>query len=184
MAAKIYTKTGDDGATALGSGLRVGKDAPRIEACGAVDELNAALGIALAGSLSGELAERLGAVQHELFELGAELAVPEEARGGRELPAIAARHVEALERAIDELASQLPPLTRFILPGGSPGAAALHQARTACRRAERRVVALSRQERVGAPLICYLNRLSDLLFTSARFENQAKGGGDVPWRRA
>ncbi len=183
MPSRIYTRTGDDGSTALGSRRRVGKDAPRIEACGAIDELNAALGLALAAGSTAEVAERLRLTQNELFDLGADLAVPEEGKAGRGLPAIEERQVESLERAIDELSERLPPLANFILPGGSVGAAALHVARTACRRAERRVVALAREEPVGAHVVPYLNRLSDLLFTMARFENQARGGGDVLWRR-
>ncbi len=183
MCARIYTRSGDDGTTGLGSGDRVGKDAGRIEACGAVDELNAALGVALASGLEAEVAGLLAGVQHELFDLGAELAVPEEARQGRALPTIDARQVAALERAIDELGEPLTPLENFILPGGSAGAAALHVARTTCRRAERRLVALSREETIGAHVVPYLNRLSDLLFTMARFENRARGGGDVVWQQ-
>ncbi len=183
MPSRIYTRTGDDGSTALGSGRRVGKDARRIEACGAVDELNAALGLALAAGPASEVAERLRLTQNELFDLGADLAVPEGAKAGRELPAIDERQVGSLEHAIDDLSERLPPLADFILPGGSVGAAALHVARTACRRAERRVIALAREEPVGAHVVPYLNRLSDLLFTMARFENQARGGGDVLWQK-
>lgn len=183
MATRIYTRTGDDGTTGLPGGERVGKDAARIEACGAVDELNAALGVALAGGLAPEVAERVRAVQHELFELGADLAAPE---AGRERVAgleLAADRVAALERAIDEVEERLPPLANFILPGGSAGAAALHLARTACRRAERWAVALAREEAVGGSVIPYLNRLADLLFCLARRENQLAGLDDVLWRR-
>ncbi len=182
MAAKIYTRMGDDGTTGLlGTGERRRKDALRVEAYGTVDEINAALGAALAGGLDGELGTLTRRLQGELFELGADLAAPAAGSPGSRHPAFAARHVEALEQDIDRLSQRLPPLSRFILPGGSPGASALHLARTVCRRAERRCVALAAAEAVGPEVLRYLNRLGDLLFVMARWENRARGIEDVPW---
>ena len=178
---KIYTRKGDDGTTALGSGRRVSKDALRIEAYGTVDELNAALGVVAAGEPSGVAPELLARVQNALFDLGASLAVPPGERGRRELPRISEEAIAGLETECDALEAELPPLATFILPGGTPGAAALHVARTVCRRAERRVVSLARDEEVGSGVLRYLNRLSDLLFLMARAENRAAGRDDVPW---
>ena len=161
---KIYTKTGDAGQTGLFGGPRVAKDDPRIEAYGAVDELNAALGLARAESLPPEIDTLLARIQNELFDLGAELATPNPAAHG--MAVLGPAHCEALEQAIDRHEAGLPPLKEFILPGGSRGAAALHLARTICRRAERRLVTLanSSAEPVSANLVIYLNRLGDLLF--------------------
>jgi cob(I)alamin adenosyltransferase len=180
---KIYTKTGDSGETGLFGGPRVPKDSPRIEAFGAVDELNALVGLARAESLPPEIDELLARIQSELFDLGAQLSTPDPAAHGTAL--IGAGQIAALETAIDRFEATLTPLKQFILPGGTRGAAALHVARTVCRRAERRVVALSHttDSIVSADLIIYLNRLSDLLFVLARAANAAAGHGDVPWKK-
>lgn len=178
---RVYTRTGDDGTTALGSGDRVGKDHPRIEAYGAVDELNSAIGVALAAGLDPALAPFLGRVQNELFHLGSDLCVPEERKREMPVPRIEERHVRAMEEAIDRLGEQLTPLENFVLPGGSPGAGCLHVARTVCRRAERRLVTLAAAEEVNPLAQRYLNRLADALFVMARFENQAKGTPEPLW---
>jgi cob(I)alamin adenosyltransferase len=178
---KVYTRTGDDGTTALGAGDRVAKDSARVEAYGTVDELNSFVGVAIASGLDGTLVEALGAIQNDLFHLGSDLCVTEEDKAARPVPRIESRHVVALERWIDRLSEDLPALANFVLPGGSTGAAQLHVARAVCRRAERLVVALSRSEAVGEQVIVYLNRLSDLLFVMARWENRRKGVPDVLW---
>ena len=178
---KVYTRTGDDGTTGLGSGQRVPKDSPRIEAYGTVDELNSQIGAALAVGLNDEVARPLSAIQNELFHLGSDLCILEEDKLRLPVPEIGTRHVEGLEKLMDRLSEELAPLDNFILPGGSPGAASLHVARTVCRRAERLVVALSRAEKVGAHTVTYLNRLSDALFVMARHENKRRGVPDVLW---
>jgi cob(I)alamin adenosyltransferase len=178
---RIYTRTGDRGETALGGGQRLPKDHPRIAAYGTVDELSSALGVALAGGLHDRLAGDLRRIQNELFHLGSDLCFREEDKAGKELPRIEERHVAALERTIDELNAELGPLDNFILPGGSAGAAHLHLARTVCRRAERWVVTLRREEAVGEHALSYLNRLSDALFVMARWENRRLGVQDVLW---
>jgi len=180
---KIYTKTGDAGQTGLFGGPRVAKDDPRIEAYGAVDELNAAIGVARAESLPAEIDSLLARVQNELFDLGAELATPNPAAHG--MAVLGPMHFAALEQAIDRFEATLPPLKEFILPGGSRGAAALHLARTICRRAERRLVTLVQNsaEPVSGNLVVYLNRLGDLLFVLTRAANAAAGVADVPWRK-
>jgi cob(I)alamin adenosyltransferase len=137
---KVYTRTGDDGRTGLGGGQRVLKDSPRIEAYGTVDELNSAIGVALAAGPVPELAEKLRAIQNELFHLGSDLCIVEEDKARMPVPKIEERHVTALETTMDALTEKLTPLENFVLPGGAPAAAALHVARTVCRRAERRVV--------------------------------------------
>ncbi|HET9948402.1 MAG TPA: cob(I)yrinic acid a,c-diamide adenosyltransferase [Longimicrobiales bacterium] len=182
---KIYTRTGDRGDTALFGAGRVGKGHVRVEAMGSVDELNAVLGWVLAQPLSAAERGRLERVQHDLFALGAELATPEppEGRPRPRTPGLGEGRVEELERWIDEVTAGLPELTAFVLPGGVPAAAALHLARTVCRRAERAVVRLAEAEpgSVDAAVLAYLNRLSDLLFTLARAENHHSGAGDVEW---
>jgi cob(I)alamin adenosyltransferase len=178
---RVYTRTGDDGSTGLGGGQRVAKHSPRIEACGAVDELNAQLGAAIALGLDPDLEAALKTIQNELFHLGAELCVPAEDEARVPGPRIEQRHIDALERLLDRLNADVGPLENFILPGGSPGAAALHVARTVCRRAERRLSALAAQEAVGPLTLPYLNRLSDALFVMARFENRKKNVKDVCW---
>src|SRR4051812_12281799 len=172
---KIYTKTGDDGETGLFGGPRVGKDHPRIEAYGTVDELNAVLGLVRTASPPAEIDSLLARVQNELFDLGAELATPDPKSRGTNL--IDSERIQALEAAIDQFEIGLEPLKTFILPGGTSAAAWLHLARTVCRRAERLVVALSRDshENVSNATVIYLNRLSDLLFVLARAANHLAG---------
>ena len=178
---KVYTRTGDDGTTALGGGQRVPKEALRVHAYGTVDELNSQLGVALACGLDPKLQAVLRSIQNELFNLGSDLCILEEDKQRFSVPQIEARHVEALEALMDELTPQLGALENFILPGGTLGAAQLHVARTICRRAERDVVALGREEPVGAFVIRYLNRLSDALFVMARFENKQHQVADLTW---
>jgi cob(I)alamin adenosyltransferase len=176
---KIATRTGDDGTTALTGGRRVGKDARRVAAYGTVDETNSAIGVALACGLDAAVAAALSRVQNELFHLGAALSAPPDPK--RQGPRIEKRHLALLDADLAALNGRLPPLVNFVLPGGSPGAAALHAARTACRRAERLVVALARREKVPVETVPYLNRLSDLLFVCARAENAAKGVTEPTW---
>ena len=180
---KIYTKSGDDGTTALGSGERRPKHDLRIEAYGTVDEANAAIGLARA-ALSGDDAELdalLTRVQNDLFDLGAELATPDDGKPKDYEPlCIVASQVERLEGDIDRLNAALDPLRSFVLPGGSAAAAALHLARTIARRAERLMAALAEKEPVNAPALIYMNRLSDLLFVAARRAND-NGKSDVLW---
>ena len=173
---KIYTRTGDSGETSLFGGTRVPKNDARIEAYGTVDELNSFLGVARASALPSEVDEELHRVQMDLFEIGAHLASTDASR----FPGVDGNRIEALERAIDAMERELAPLTSFVLPGGSAGAAHLHVTRTVCRRAERCVVAL---EQVAPSTVTYLNRLSDYLFVAARFANLRAGVGDVPWKR-
>ncbi len=186
---KIYTRTGDSGTTALGSGERVPKDHLRIAAYGTVDELNASLGMALLSVLDapeGDIEVRKGLIriQNDLFDLGADLCVPDT---GEELPYEPLRMSDAqadwLEAEIDRMNAELTPLTSFVLPGGTPASAALHVSRTICRRAERLIVALAAipEEHVSAPALKYINRLSDYLFVATRYLND-KGDGDVLWK--
>jgi cob(I)alamin adenosyltransferase len=189
----IYTRTGDDGTTGLGNGERRPKHDLRVAAYGDVDEANCAIGlarVAVAGPGGGRFASidaALKRIQNDLFDLGADLCMPaakavESQKPAREPLRILAEQVAWLESAIDELNVELKPLRSFVLPGGSAAAAALHQARAVCRRAERRIVALAavEGETVGAPVIAYINRLSDFLFVAARFVNDL-GAGDVLW---
>lgn len=179
---RIYTRRGDTGETDLFGGGRVAKSDPRVEAYGEVDELNAALGAALATSAYADVRDVGQALQEELFALGAYLAAPDARR--REKAGIEGLDDGAtarLEAAIDAFERELPPLERFVLPGGSPAAAAFHLARTVCRRAERRVVALHAAEPLEPAALRYLNRLSDLLFVIARVENRRAGRADVEW---
>jgi cob(I)alamin adenosyltransferase len=179
---KIYTKTGDDGTTGLLGMGRVAKDNPRIESYGTVDELNAVLGQARAtGGLDLDADTLVARVQNDLFAVGAALADPDPS--GRFHNAVAEGYASRLEAEIDRLEAELPPLSQFILPGGTPAASQLHLARTICRRAERLVVHLGHQEGVDVPhdLICYLNRLSDFLFVLARIVNHRGGVADTPW---
>ncbi len=180
---KVYTRQGDQGETRLGGGQKVAKDSPRIAAYGTVDELNSAIGLALAFDPCPEVREPLQRIQHELFVLGGDLCVLEEDKGKWSMRVIEQRHVDDLERLMDRLNKELKPLEEFILPGGTRAAASLHLARTICRRAERQVVALARAEPVGAVVIKYLNRLSDALFVLARYENHAAGVADVYWKK-
>jgi cob(I)alamin adenosyltransferase len=180
---RIYTRQGDDGETSLGSGRRVPKDDVRVEAYGVVDELNAVLGTARAEGLDPAVEAVVRTIQNELFHLGSDLCFPEEERGGVEIPRIEERHVTLLEGHIDRFLKELSPLENFILPGGTKTAAGLHVARTVCRRAERATIRLCRTEKVGADVVKYLNRLSDLLFVLARVLNRADGGSDVLWQQ-
>jgi cob(I)alamin adenosyltransferase len=173
---KITTRTGDQGETGLGDGSRVPKDSPRIAALGEVDELNSAIGVVLAEPIPEAVREVLTAIQHELFDLGSEIAVPG-------YTAVTAAHVARLEGLVESLNSDLAPLKEFILPGGTRGAALAHLARTVCRRAERSVIALARVETVSNVARVYLNRLSDLLFILGRVINREAGAGDVLWRK-
>jgi cob(I)alamin adenosyltransferase len=177
---KIYTRAGDDGSTGLLGKGRVPKHAPRVEAYGAVDELNATLGAVRALDAARWLDAELSAIQPRLFHLGAELATTE-AQALAQLERVADDDVRELEDWIDARERDLTPLTRFILPGGTPLAAELHRARTVCRRAERRVVALAQQESVEPRLVRYLNRLGDLLFVLARWCNRRAGVEEIEW---
>jgi len=172
---KIYTRTGDNGTTGLGDGSRVNKDSLRVEAMGDVDELNAVIGILLTEPLSESIAAVLTRVQHDLFDLGGEICIP-----GFEM--VKAGRVSALEATLDQLNEQLQPLEEFILPGGSRAAAYCHLARTVCRRAERQLTRLSREEAVTPVSLQYLNRLSDLLFVMCRILNKDAGKADVLWK--
>lgn len=182
---KIYTKTGDSGTTGLFAGPRVFKDSPRIAAYGSVDELNAILGMAIQSLSpdSQQLAQTITQIQSDLFSIGAELATPDPVAQGMCL--LPEARTGDLERSIDEMEETLPPLKNFVLPGGCPASAALHWARTVCRRAERDVVHLSQQLGIAdcGRIIIYLNRLSDWLFVVARQQNAIAGLPDQPWVR-
>lgn len=174
---KIYTRTGDDGTTGLGDGRRVAKDDVRVEAYGAVDEVNSAIGAVLSHpSVPESVRSCLTEVQHDLFELGGELCIPGHA-------AINAAFIDRLESELDRHNKELPALEEFILPGGGPAAAACHLARTIVRRAERRSKTLADLESVRPEVLCYLNRLSDLLFVFARVLARAESGEEVLWQR-
>jgi cob(I)alamin adenosyltransferase len=182
---KIYTRTGDAGTTALGSGERVPKHALRIAAYGTVDETNASIGMVRVhlGPSEPALDTKLVRIQNDLFDLGADLCVPDRGRKPEQEPLrVSEAQVRRLEEEIDEMNAELKPLRSFVLPGGSPGAAALHVARTVCRRAERLMVQLAAEpgEPVGAPALKYINRLSDFLFVAARYVND-RGRVDVLW---
>ncbi|MBM4192874.1 MAG: cob(I)yrinic acid a,c-diamide adenosyltransferase [Gemmatimonadetes bacterium] len=183
MAPKIYTKTGDDGRTALFGGDRVSKDDLRVAAYGDVDELNASLGVVRAVEMMPRIDEVLAPIQRDLFAIGALLATPhpEEHRKQLEKARLTDRRIAQLEQAIDDGEDELQPLKAFIMPGGTPKAASLHVARTVCRRAERAVVRLRQEADVPAIVIVYLNRLSDLLFVLARVANRRAGASEVTW---
>jgi len=187
---RVYTRTGDKGDTGLGSGKRVPKDSARIAAYGTADELNSAIGLAIALGVTPELKDPLERIQHELFNLGSDLCIPEETKAewamdprkkDWKIPHIVEEQVTALEKLMDKLGEELKPLENFILPGGTPAASQLHVARCVCRRAERETLHLSRTERISPQAVPYLNRLSDALFVMARYENLKKGSGDVLW---
>lgn len=183
---KLYTRTGDDGKTALFSGDRVGKDHPRIEAYGTVDELNACLGLALAAvtgddEVSTDLRGDLAQIQSRCFDLGADLATPEGARNADKIGRFEDGDVEFMESLIDRYTDAAPEIKYFVLPGGTEVAARLHLARTVCRRAERLMVHLSHGEPVTGQAVQWINRLSDLLFAMSRAANHAAGVADVPW---
>ena len=173
---RIYTRTGDDGSTGLGDGSRVGKDSARVNAYGTVDEANSCIGVVLAATLPEDVRHLLTTVQHQLFDLGGELSIPDHA-------SVTDAHVARLEEAVERFNADLGPLKEFILPGGGPAAAACHLARTVTRRAERRVWALARSETVAPEVPQYLNRLSDLLFVVARVLARHEHGSEVLWRR-
>jgi len=172
---KIYTRTGDDGTTGLGDGARVAKDDPRVEAMGAVDELNSAIGVLLTHKLPAAVQTSLTGIQHSLFDIGGELCIPGTSCTTDE-------QVEQLEQLLDELNADLPALKEFILPGGSAPAAACHLARAICRRAERRTHSIGMQAGTNPASLKYLNRLSDLLFVMARHLNKQAGVTDVFWK--
>jgi cob(I)alamin adenosyltransferase len=178
---KIYTKTGDAGETGLFGGPRVRKSDHRVEAYGDVDELNAAIGAARALVEDPEIDRELGLVQAELFCVGARLATPHDARAGSAIPPVDAAWTARLERAMDGWEPELPPLTHFVLPGGTRTAASLHLARTVCRRAERRAVLLAAETPLDPALLAYLNRLSDFLFVAARVANHRARRAETPW---
>jgi cob(I)alamin adenosyltransferase len=177
---KIVTRTGDDGSTGLASGDRIGKDQTRVAALGDVDELNSAIGVLLAEVLPADARDALLGVQHDLFDLGGELSLP-----GHAL--ISTAQLARIEELVTQFNAGLPPLKEFVLPGGTRPAALAHMARTICRRAERTLVALARQEELPPLQVQYLNRLSDLLFVLARSfnhsVNQSGGNGDVLWQQ-
>lgn len=179
---KLYTRRGDGGQTDLFGGARVSKDDARVEAYGAVDELNSVVGLAAAASGHDDLKQACRRIQGELFDLGAHLATPDAGhRKKHSVPAPSEADVTELEACIDRLEAELEPLATFVLPGGTLAAAAFHQARTVCRRAERATVALSHDADVDPLALRYLNRLSDLLFVVARVENRRADQPDVPW---
>ena len=178
---KIYTKSGDGGETGLFGGGRVKKSDARVEAYGEVDEACAALGVARAALGDPELQAELARVQDELFCVGAELATPHGTKARGAVPPVEPRWAERLEQAMDRWDQALPALHQFVLPGGTPGAAALHLARGVCRRAERRVVALAAQAEVAPAVLVYLNRLSDFLFVAARLANARAGQAETHW---
>lgn len=172
---KIYTRTGDDGTTGLGDGGRLDKDAPRIEAIGTVDELNSLIGLILASELPSVVRECLTDIQHDLFDLGGELAMPDQ----RLVPSA---YSERLEHTLDTFNAELPALKEFILPAGGPATAACHLARAVCRRAERRIVTLAHAEPVSPHVVAYINRLSDLLFVLARVLSRHESGSEALWQ--
>lgn len=178
---RVYTRAGDDGTTALGGGQRVAKDSLRIESYGTVDELNSTVGVAVALGMDDSLKGPFFVIQQVLFNVGSDLCILEDDKKRFAVPGIEPRHVEQLEGWIDGWNDDLEPLKSFILPGGDACAAQLHVARTVCRRAERLVIALSREEPVGGQVVPYLNRLSDLLFVAARYQAKLSGAGDILW---
>ncbi|HET7041775.1 MAG TPA: cob(I)yrinic acid a,c-diamide adenosyltransferase [Gemmatimonadales bacterium] len=180
---KIYTKTGDAGDTGLFGGGRVPKDHLRVQAYGDVDELNSVLGVVRATAPTPLFDPLIESIQRDLFSLGGHLATPhpEKVRKALEKAELSEARVTLFEKTIDEADAELPPLKAFVLPAGTPKAAALHLARTTCRRAERSIVALARAEEVPPLFLAYVNRLSDLLFTLARLANHREGKGDVTW---
>ena len=175
---KVYTRTGDDGTTGLAKGDRLPKDSPRIAAFGALDELSASLGVAMAEGLHEEISETLNGAQQVLFNIGGELAVPDE-----ELGLVKPQDINNLEAAIDVLNGLLPPLKEFLMPRGSKGVVLLHQARGVCRRAERDLVTLHREEASNSLQLQYINRLSDYLFVAARYQNEIDGGPEEMWKK-
>lgn len=181
---KIYTKTGDNGETSLFGGQRVPKDDPRLKAYGTVDELNSILGIAITETKSDEIKEILIEVQNDLFTLGSDLATPTDKENRNfVIPRVNKGQIEKLETFIDSIEYKLPELRNFILPGGTKAASFLHLARTVCRRGEREAVTLSGKVDIGINPVIYLNRLSDLLFVLARYENLSSNHPDIEWKK-
>ncbi|MGE0709754.1 MAG: cob(I)yrinic acid a,c-diamide adenosyltransferase [Planctomycetota bacterium] len=180
---KVYTKTGDAGETGLGGGQRIPKDHLRIEAFGVVDELNSLLGVARLHVADAALQGQLERIQHQLFDVGGDLCVLAADKERFGMPIFPAEPIAWLEGLLDAATEELPPLQEFILPAGEPGAAHLHVARTVCRRAERTIVALGREDEVSPHVLPYLNRLSDALFVFARLVNHRCGRGDVLWQK-
>ncbi len=180
MAEKIYTKTGDGGATSLFGGARLRKNSPRINAYGTVDELNSLLGVAIGENPPAPLVKKLLRVQSELFILGSELSTPNNVKV--KIPRIKKPYTTRLEREIDSWQSELPTLKNFILPGGNKASATLHLARTTARRAEREIVALSEDEKLNKNILPYINRLSDWLFVAARYINKINKVNETIWR--
>ena len=183
---KLYTRTGDSGQTSLFGGRRVSKDHPRVMAYGTIDELNSVLGVAISFVRQRKIVDALHEIQNELFNIGAELASDKPVRRGKQAAGVIRidpAKTQWLERLIDEYDARVPTLRTFILPAGSPAAAALHLARTVCRRAERTVVTLARDEPVSPAIIVYLNRLCDLLFVLARYLNKIDRRRELPWRK-
>ncbi len=178
---RVYTRAGDDGTTALGGGQRVAKDSLRIESYGTVDELNSVVGVCVAAGLHESMRPQFFIIQQVLFNAGSDLCILQSDKKRFAVPGIEQRHIDQLEGWIDAWNDDLEPLKSFILPGGDPAAAQLHIARTVCRRAERLVIALSREEEVSAFVVPYLNRLSDLLFVAARYQAKLSGAGDILW---
>ncbi|WP_216214930.1 cob(I)yrinic acid a,c-diamide adenosyltransferase [Amycolatopsis aidingensis] len=178
---KIYTRKGDSGETGIWGGKRLGKDEARMEAIGTVDEVNAAIGVAVANGVPDGVAELLQTAQNTLFVVGCELMAPERTGSGASVPRLTGNEVPEMEAAIDELDQQLPELRNFILPSGTPGATQIHLARGVCRRAERRVASVRRAEEVSPEVSAYLNRLADLLFVLARYANHEAGIAEIPW---
>ena len=172
---KIYTRTGDDGTTGLGNGTRVAKDSLRVDAMGDVDELNSLIGLILTEAVPDILVDTLTQIQHDLFNLGGEICIPD-------YVILSQANIDNLEEAIDTLNDELEPLKEFILPGGTKAASYCHLARTVCRRAERKLITLARDEKVTAVSLKYLNRLSDLLFVLCRIINKEAGVSDVLWQ--
>jgi len=179
---KIYTRTGDEGETSLFAGGRTSKSTARLHAYGTIDELNSVLGLALAHGLSAEVSGWLQAIQNDLFVVGSDLATPPEANATWVMRVEEAQ-VTRLEHEIDTMDERLPALKNFILPGGTPGAATLHVARTVCRRAERWIVTAGEHETINASVLHYVNRLSDWLFTAARYENLLAGRDETIWQK-
>lgn len=180
---KIYTKTGDDGSTGLFNGERVSKNSPRVNLYGTVDELNSIIGLAVAFDVKEPLKDDLININHVLFNLGSDLATPKNPKPKFEVPRITQNNIDWLEGRIDQYDESLEILKTFILPGGGKAAAFLHQARTVCRRAERLAVDLSASEDLGEFAVIFLNRLSDYLFTAARYSNHLDGIEDVKWSK-
>jgi cob(I)alamin adenosyltransferase len=179
----LYTRGGDKGETSLYGARRVHKDSARVDAYGTIDELNSCIGVALADCAHKEISRPLKRIQAELFTAGADLATELTAKGGARVPRIGKMDTERLEKMVDELHGKLPRLTSFILPGGSRLSSSLHLARAVCRRAERRVVALGREEKINPEMVPYLNRLSTCLFNLARYANVLEGVEDEVWNK-